>query len=279
MPYITTQDGTAIYYKDWGTGMPVILIHGWPVNADMWEHQACYLTDNGFRVISYDRRGFGRSSQPGGGYDYDTMTSDLSALVDALGLHQVALVGFSMGGGEVARFVAKYPSKVSKAVFVSSVTPYLMKTDDNPDGVDHTVFDGILDNLKKDRPAFLEDFSQKFFGRTMIKHTVSEPTLAWNQGMALMASPLATVATAKSWAGTDFRSDLSSFRVPTLFIHGTSDNTVPIDVSARRAVKLVPGAELLEYDGEPHGLYLTAKDRLNQDLLNFLTNGTVVHGA
>ena len=271
MPYLITDDEVELFYQDWGIGRPVILIHGWPLNSDMWEKQATFLVENGLRVIAYDRRGFGKSDQPWGAYDYDTLAADLNTLITALELEDVTLVGFSMGGGEVARYLATYGSEgISGAVLISAVTPYLLKTDDNPDGVDGKVFDDIEQQIRADRPAFLRDFNTKFYGRSVIKHTVSEPVLDWTQDMALAGSLRATLATANSWATTDFRQDLKAIDIPVLVIHGTSDNTVPIDAAGRRTVKLIPGATLSEYEGEPHGLYLTASDRLNKELLNFI---------
>ncbi len=271
MPYIVTEDGNELYYRDLGTGAPVVLIHGWPLSGDMWEKQATYLAEHGVRAIVYDRRGFGRSDQPWDGYDYDTLASDLNDLLEELNLTGVTLVGFSMGGGEVARYLAQYGTKrVSKAVLVGAVTPYLLKSDDNPDGVDGTVFEEIEANLRKDRPAFLKEFGPKFYGRSLVHHSVSEPELEWTQSMALTGSQWATLKTAKSWATTDFRNDLKQITIPVLVIHGTSDHTVPIDNSGRRTAKLLPNATLSEYEGEPHGLFLTAADRLSEEILQFV---------
>lgn len=272
MAYVTAKDGTEIFYKDWGTGAPVVLIHGWPVHGDMWEKQATFLSEHGLRTIVYDRRGFGRSGQPWSGYDYDTMAADLNAIMEKLDLRGATLVGFSMGGGEVVRYLSRYgSSRVTKAVLVSAVTPFLLKTGDNPDGVDAKVFEGIEQEIRKDRPAFLKEFGQKFFGRTALKHTVSEAVLEWSQTMALTGSLRATLAAAKAWSTTDFRQEMKGITIPMLVIHGTSDATVPIDVSGRRAAKLLPNAKLSEYDGEPHGLFITAADRLNEELLQFIS--------
>jgi pimeloyl-ACP methyl ester carboxylesterase len=272
MPILEVSDGTELFYNDWGTGSPVILIHGWPLNSDMWEHQQGFLVERGFRVISYDRRGFGRSSQPWDGYDYDTFAGDLNDLIEELDLEGVALVGFSMGGGEVVRYLSRYgDSRVRRAVLISAVTPYLQKTSDNPDGVDPAAFATIADSLREDRPAFLKQFGPQFYGRSMVKHTVSEAVLEWSQMMALTGSLRATLAAADAWSTTDFRPDLAAIRVPVRVIHGDSDKTVPIESSGRLTAKLIPGATLSEYEGEPHGLYWTASDRLNAELLEFLS--------
>ena len=272
MAFLTTKDGTKIFYNDWGTGTPVVLLHGWPVQSDMWEGQARFLAENGCQVLAYDRRGFGRSSQPWNGYDYDTLTDDLEALLADAGVQGATLVGFSMGGGEVARYFGRHGSsgRATKAVFVSSVTPYLTKGPDNPDGVDPKVFEEIKENLIKDRAHFMKDFMPKFYGGNMLHTPVSDEVIDWSVAMALQGSSRATMACMEAWSGTDFREDLKRITVPTLFIHGTGDKTVPIEVSARRAVKLVPGATLVEYDGEPHGLTATSAERLAKDLLNFI---------
>lgn len=276
MPYIQTDDGTEVYYYDWGTGDPVVLIHGWPLTSASWEYQANYLADNGCRVIAYDRRGFGRSDWSSSGYDYNTLSADLNVLIEELDLRDVTLVGFSMAGGEVARYLANYGSlRVSRAVLISSVTPYLLKTQDNPDGVDEAVFEGMIQQLEKDRPAFLKEFAAKFYGRTMISHPVSEPFLEFFQWMALSGSPRATIELVDAWSRTDFRNDLAEIEVPTLIIHGTGDVTVPIGTTARPAAELVRGATLLEYEGEPHGLNATAAQRLNDDLLLFIKGATI----
>lgn len=271
MAYITTKDGVELFYRDWGTGTPVVLIHGWPLSGDMWEKQSTFLAENGVRVINYDRRGFGRSGQPWSGYDYDTLAADLQAVMETLDLRGATLVGFSMGGGEVVRYLSRYgSSRVSKAVLISAVPPYLYKGPDNPDGVDPKIFDENEAQMREDRPAFLKEFGPKFFGRTTLKHTVSEPVLEWSQEMALQGSLRATLAAAKAWSTTDFREEMKSITTPVLIIQGTGDSTVPISASGRRSVKIFPNATLSEYDGEPHGLFMTAADRLNEELLQFI---------
>lgn len=271
MPFVSAQDGTQIYFRDWGTGPAIVLIHGWPFNGDMWEKQSTFLAEHGLRVINYDRRGFGRSDQPWRGYDYDTLAADLNSLLEELDLREVTLAGLSMGGGEVVRYLTRYDaSRVTKAVLISTVTPFLLKTEDNPSGVDEGVFNDIEANLLKDRPAFLKDFCPKFFGRTLLNHTVSEAVLEWSQTMAMTGSLRATLATAKAWSTTDFRQEMKRIPIPVRIIHGTGDVTVPIGASARRSAELLPGASLSEYDGEPHGLFLTAADRLNHELIDFV---------
>jgi non-heme chloroperoxidase len=268
MSIVKTEDGTKIYYSDWSSGKPVVLIHGWPLNADMWEKQALFLAEHGLRVVTYDRRGFGQSGQSWDGYDYDTFAGDLNSVINFLDLREVTLVGFSMGGGEVVRYLSRYgASRIAKAVLVSSVTPYLLKTGDNPDGVDPATFNEIEENIRKDRFAFLKSFGAKFFGRTMINHTVSDAVLEWTQTMAMTSSPRATLAAAKAWSTTDFREEMKQIKLPVRIIHGTGDTTVPIDNSGRRSVAILPDAQLSEYEGEPHGLFLTAADKLNAELL------------
>ncbi|STX81314.1 chloroperoxidase [Legionella busanensis] len=270
MPIIKTAD-TDIYYYDWGTGKPVILIHGWPLTSASWEFQARFLAEKGYRVIAYDRRGFGRSDWPFNGFDYNTLAEDLHLLIETLNLNDITLVGFSMGGGEVARYLANFgQKKISKAVFIAAVVPYLLKTDNNPEGIDKTVFDGIVENLVTDRPAFLEDLSKQFYSYSVINHTTSTAFLEFFKFMALTGSPKATIDLVRAWSETDFRNDLTRITCPTLFIHGTDDIIVPIEKSARIATKLIPNSTLIEYEGESHGLINTAGRRVSEDLLNFI---------
>jgi non-heme chloroperoxidase len=274
MSVVTLSDGSELYYKDWGKGAPVVFIHGWPLNADMWEYQTGQIASQGFRCIAYDRRGFGRSGQPWTGYDYDTLADDLAALLEALDLNNVTLVGFSMGGGEVARYMSRHGGKrVSKCILIGAVTPFLLKTSDNPDGVDAGVFDEMISGLEHDRPGFLAGFGKKFFGVGVLNFSISSELLDWAQMLALQASPAASIACVKSFSQTDFRPDMNAFKVPTLIIHGDADQTVPIDASARRTVKLIKGARLIEYAGAPHALFYSEKDRLNADLVGFMRGG------
>ncbi|RYC71523.1 MULTISPECIES: alpha/beta fold hydrolase [Spirosoma] len=263
-----------LFYTDQGTGSPVVLIHGWPLSHEMWDYQLAELPKHNLRVIAYDRRGFGKSSQTWTGYDYDTLAADLKAVLDELDLQNVTLVGFSMGGGEVARYMANYGgARVARVAFVSAVTPYLLKTDDNPDGVDQDVFDTMVENINKDRADFLQTFGKQFYGVNLISHPVSQAHLDGDFARAYVASHKATVDCVRSFSETDFRNDLTQITVPTLIIHGDSDKTVPIESSGELTSNALPNATYIVYDGAPHGLFVTEKDRLNQDLLAFVQEG------
>ncbi|CAM4325094.1 alpha/beta fold hydrolase [Palleronia rufa] len=271
MPIVQTADRTELYVKDWGDGRPVILVHGWPLNADSWEHQALALTDAGYRVVSYDRRGFGRSGQPFSGYDYNCMADDTASVIDALDLRDATLVGFSMGGGEVARYISRHgTSKLRQAALISSIAPYMKKTDDNPDGVDAEVFSQMQEGVRKDRAAFMEDFFPNFYGNGTQAGGVSDSVLHWTWTMAMMASPRATLACIDAFGHTDLRQDMAAFDIPTLVVHGTGDEIVPIAPSGRAAAAAIPSATLKEYEGAPHGLTATHAERLNKDLIDFL---------
>ncbi len=272
MPMCQAKDGTGLYFKDWGApaAPPVVLISGWPFSADMWEYQAVELAASGLRVVAYDRRGFGRSDQPWHGYDYDTFANDLGTIIDTLGLEAPSLVGFSMGGGEVVRYLSKFGvGRVRNAVLVSSVVPFLLKTTGH-DGVESSVFDSMIDDIKKDRPAFLASFGKKFFGAHLLTSPVSSETLEWARNVCLLASPRATMQCVHAFSETDFREELPGLKLPVLIIHGDADAIVPIAVSSRIAATMIPGAVAIEYEGAPHGLFLTEKDRLTRDLLSFL---------
>ena len=272
MPYITTRDGVDLYVKDWGSGPPIVLIHGWPLNADSWEDQALGLAEAGFRVIAYDRRGFGRSSQPWTGYDYDTLTDDFAQVLEASGARDAALFGFSMGGGEVARYMSRHGGRnVRAAGLIASVVPYLLKDDSNPDGVDASVLDEQMKQLiREDRPTFFAKFAKFFYGVGYITSPVTEAVLHNFVTMAAQGGIKGVLDCVDAFGKTDFRPDLPAFTIPTLIVHGTADQTVPIDLSARAAARGIGGATLIEYEGEPHGLNVTAKDRLTRDMLAFL---------
>ena len=272
MPIVTTADSTQLYVKSWGSGQPVILLHGWPLTCDTWDDQAMAIADAGYRAISYDRRGFGRSSQPWNGYGYDTLADDLAAVIDQTGAHNAVLVGFSMGGGEVARYLSRHCGhSIRKAALVSSIVPYMLHTQDNASGTPQAVFDAMSKAMLEDRAQFFTTFFKHFFGVSTATHPVSDETLLWARGLAMQASLKATLACAKSFATTDFRKDLAAFHLPTLVIHGTADETVPIDASGRAAAAGIAGSTLIEYEGAPHGLFATDKARLTRDLLAFLS--------
>jgi pimeloyl-ACP methyl ester carboxylesterase len=275
MPYVTVGRENSgdidLYYEDHGSGQPVVLIHGWPLSGRAWEKQVPALLDGGFRVITYDRRGFGDSSKPVSGYDYDTLAADLQALLRKLDLHDSTLVGFSMGGGEVARYLRIYGTvRVSKAVFIAAIPPFLPKSDDNPKGVDPGGFDEIKKALNADRPQFLTGFFSKFYnvdalgGRAISDEAVR---LSWN--IASGASPKGTSDCVSAWL-TDFRSDLAVVDVPTLVIHGDADQILPIAATGERIHEAVKGSQFVVIEGGPHGLTWTHAERVNAALLEFL---------
>ncbi|MFV5697690.1 alpha/beta fold hydrolase [Flavobacterium sp. ZT3R17] len=271
--YIETAPNVKLYVKDYGEGKPVILIHGWPLSNEMWEYQIETLVENNFRVIAYDRRGFGKSSQPWDGYDYDTLADDLKAIIDQLDLEDATLVGFSMGGGEVVRYFSRHGGKgLSKAVLIASIAPFLLKTDSNPDGVSQEKYDAMAEQIKDDRMGFLDSFGKTFFGVSFISKPISTPLLDYYRMLCSFASPRATLACAKSFSSTDFRREMASVNVPTLIIHGDEDKTVPIEITSEIATKLIPDNKFIIYEGAPHGLFYIEKDRLNKDLLEFLNS-------
>lgn len=276
MPYLQTSKHSIaapvnLYYEDTLHGKPVIFIHGWPLNSCMWEYQVNELPRFGLRCITYDRRGFGKSDKPWGNYDYDSLAADLKSVIDELNLENVTLVGFSMGGGEVARYIGKYGTeKIHQVVLISSVTPFMLKTADNPDGLPKETFDDFIRQLRQDRPAFLGHFAKLFYGVSLLNNAVSPDFLNWNQSLVLQGSPKATIDCIRSFSETDFRTDLPKINVPTLIIHGDSDKIVPMGISSRKAAQLIPQVIYKIYENEPHGLFYTQKERLNQDLLDFI---------
>ena len=271
MNYLTTGDHTRLFVKDWGSGRPVIFLHGWPLSSDSWDDQAVAVAEAGYRTIAYDRRGFGRSSQPWSGYDYDTLADDLASVIEQTGAKDAVLVGFSMGGGEVARYMSRHAGKhVSQAVLVSSVVPFMLKTPDNPEGTEQSEFDDMAEDMKEDRAKFFAGFAKDFYGVGLLSNPVSAEVLEWTRSLAMQASLKATLDCAKSFSSTDFRHDLAAFKVPTLIIHGTDDKTVPIDAAGRAAAAGIANSTLVEYEEAPHGLFATHKERLNSDLLNFI---------
>jgi non-heme chloroperoxidase len=272
MSTITTQDGTQIYYKDWGAGQPVVLSHGWPLSSDSWEAQMLFLASHGYRCIAHDRRGHGRSSQPWNGNEMDTFADDLAALIETLGLKEVVLIGFSMGGGEVARYIGRHGTqRLAKAALISAVPPLMLKTAANPGGLPIDKFDEIRQGALADRSQLYQDIaSGPFFGANRPGAKVSQGMIDsfWLQGM--QAGHKNTYDCIKAFSETDFTEDLKKFDVPTLIIHGDDDQIVPIGAAALNSAKLVKNATLKIYPGAPHGLADTHKDQLNTDLLAFL---------
>ena len=267
----TAAPTTELYYDDRGQGTPVVLIHGWPLSHRMWESQANALVDAGFRVVAYDRRGFGLSGKPDGGYDYDTFASDLNDLMTRLDLNGAVLAGFSMGGGEVARYVGRYgTSRVAKAMLVAAVPPFLLKTKDNPDGIPAKEFDGMIAGVKADRIAFLEGFFPAFFNWKPGSGKPADDVVAHAKSIAWAASPRATQDCITAFGTTDFRDDLKKLTVPTLVIHGDDDRIVPIDVSGKRAAKMIEGAKLEVIKGAPHGLNATHGEKLTKLMVEFV---------
>lgn len=276
MAYITVgnENSTEIelYYEDHGTGQAVVLIHGYPLDGSSWEKQTAALLDAGYRVITYDRRGFGKSSKPTVGYDYDTFAADLKVLLETLDLNDAVLVGFSMGTGEVARYISTYGSaRVAKAVFLGSLEPFMLKTDDNPDGVPQDVYDGLYEAAKADRYAFFTDFFKNFYNSDTFLGTerLSQESVDASWNLASQAGAFASVAAQPTWL-TDFRADIPKIDVPALIVHGTADNILPIDVTGRRFKKALPSADYQEIEGAPHGLLWTHGPEVNEALLAFL---------
>lgn len=270
MSTITTKDGTEIFYKDWGSGKPILFSHGWPLNADAWESQMLFLASNGYRCIAHDRRGHGRSGQPWNGNDMDTYADDLAALIEKLGLLEITLVGHSTGGGEVARYIGRHGTeRVAKAVLMGSVTPLMLKTDANPGGVPMSAFDDIRAGVAADRSQFFKDLTIPFYGANRPGAKVSQGVrdAFWHQG--IMGGLKNELDCIKSFSETDFTEDLKKFDIPTLIIHGDDDQIVPIGASALATAKLIKTSTLKIYRGGPHGLADTHKDQLNADLLAF----------
>ena len=269
MPTITTNDGAQIFYKDWGKGQPVVFSHGWPLNADAWDDQLYLFAANGYRAIAHDRRGHGRSTQSASGNDMDTYADDLAALVKALDLKDVIHIGHSTGGGEVTRYIGRHgTSRVAKAILVDAVTPGLLKTVKNPDGIPMEEFDKLRAALKADRSQFWKDFSVPFYGANRPGSSVSQGTLDLFWLLSIQAGFLAAYECIKAFSETDFTDDVKRFDVPTLVIHGEDDQVVPISVGLR-AAKLIKNATLKVYKGAPHGLMSTNKEQFNADLLQF----------
>jgi non-heme chloroperoxidase len=279
---VGVENGTdiEIYYEDHGGGRPVVLIHGYPLNGRSWERQQRELLAAGYRCINYDRRGFGLSSQPATGYDYDTFAADLNALLDHLALDEVDLVGFSMGTGEVTRYLGKYGSgRVRKAALLGAIPPFLLKTDDNPEGVDRSVFDGIEAAIVADRYAYFKNFLDNFYNVDKLGGTrISDQAWQASFNVAAGASPYATFACVETWL-TDFRADLAKIDIPVLVVHGTEDRILPFEATAKRLPALVSGLKLVSVEGGPHNIGWTHPEEVNKALLEFLGDGAAGSGA
>ncbi len=275
MPYITVGKENSgnidLYYEDHGSGAPVVLIHGWPLSGRSWEKQLPALLNAGHRVITYDRRGFGDSSKPVFGYEYDTLADDLHKLITKLDLGDITLVGFSMGGGEVARYLGIHGSeRVSKAVFIAAIPPFLLKTPDNPEGIDGGVFEGIKTAIEADRPAFLSQFLVNFYNVDVLRgKQISDEVVQLSWNIAAGASPKGTLDCVSAWL-TDFRNDLKRIDVPTLVIHGDADRILPLAATGTRTATFVKGSELVIVEGGPHGLNWTHAEKVNRELTAFL---------
>jgi non-heme chloroperoxidase len=271
MSIITTKDGTEIYYKDWGEGPAVTFSHGWPLNSDAWDGQMLFLMQNGFRAIAHDRRGHGRSSQPSSGNDMDTYADDLAALIEALDLNDVTLVGHSTGGGEVARYIGRHgTARVAKAVLIAAVPPIMLKTAVNPEGLPIEVFDGIRAGLARDRSQFYKDLATQFYGANRPGAQVSQGLLDQFWTWSMQSGLLNAYECVKAFSETDFTEDLKQFDVPTLVLHGEDDQIVPVRDSAVKSARLVKGAKDIYYPGAPHGITATHQDQVNAELLRFL---------
>jgi pimeloyl-ACP methyl ester carboxylesterase len=263
------EENVQLFFQEYGSGQPVLLIHGWPLSHRAWEPQMQVLADAGFRAIAYDRRGFGTSSLPYENYDYTTLASDLRALILELDLQDCVIVGFSMGGGEVVRYMTEYgDDRIAKAVLISSIVPLVAQKEDNPDGVPQKELDQTLEMVKNDRATFLNEFASNFYNANKIE--VSDAHLNYTKTVASFASPRATVETAKAWAGTDFREECKNVTVPTLIVHGDADQIVPIETAGDQAAKLIPNNQYHVIEGAPHGLNYTHREELNKVLLDFL---------
>jgi non-heme chloroperoxidase len=273
MPFVTTRDGVKISYKDWGGGDPVVFSHGWPLSGDAWDDQMKWVADHGFRGIAHDRRGHGRSEQPWGGYDFDTFADDLHDLITSLDLRNVTLVGHSMGGGEVTRYIGRHGTeRISRAVLLSAVPPLMIKTDANPEGVPEKTFDDLKNGIIAERAQFWKDLSEPFFSANRRGSRATQGNLDAFWSMAMQESIEAGVKCVDAFAHTDFTEDLRAFDIPTLVVHGDDDQIVPIDATGRKTAQIVRGATLKVYEGGAHGLALVPgdKEKFNADLLSFL---------
>ena len=271
MPFIATRDQTSLFYKDWGTGKPVLFVHGWCLGSDMWEYQMTPLVDEGWRCIAYDVRGCGRSDQPGYGYDFDTLSDDLAAVIEHLDLHDVTLIGHSMGSAQILRYLARHGSdRVARAALVSTTAPLLLKTEDNPDGIDESVLDKIVAALYNDRARWAAAIANPWFGNGLPGVYVSPELVDWGVGLFLKASLKAAVDMQRASFAADLRSDTRKVAVPTLIVHGDSDAMAPFEATGRKVANAIPHCTLRVYENASHGLFLSNRARFNGDLLSFV---------
>ena len=271
MPFIEARDGTSLFYKDWGSGPPAVFVSSWALPSDMWQYQMTAMVDAGVRCIAPDTRGLGRSDQPGTRYDYDTLAADLAALLDHLDLRDVTLIGHSMGGGVVVRYLARYGSeRVGRVALLAPTTPFLLKTADNPDGIDRVAVEYVRAAFSKDFPKWLDDNAAPFFSPE-----TSPQMIDWVAGLMRGTSLKVAIDLNRISTESDFRAELPEIRVPVLIIHGDADVSAPINLTGRRTAELIPGSTFTMYEGAPHGLMFTHTDRLNSDLLAFVTSGVL----
>lgn len=272
MPFITTTDGTSLFYADWGAGRPVVLVHGWAMGAAMWEYQIPFLIAQELRCIVYDQRGCDRSDHPAHGYDFDTLADDLAALLERLDLREATLAGFSLGGGVIARYLARHGSeRIARTALIASNTPYLLKTSDNPEGLDRSaVYDGFLAGLRSNRPQLLARAAVAFFGMESPGSEVSSELVRWAVDLCHRSTAIGMLGLYRAVNETDFRPDMAAFTMPTLVIHGDTDPFQPIDATGQRTARAIPASRLEVYAGASHGLFYTHRDRLNSDLLAFI---------
>jgi pimeloyl-ACP methyl ester carboxylesterase len=269
--FIEMRDGTTLFFKDWGTGKPIVFIHGWVLGSEMWEYQMTTLFNQGLRCIAYDKRGCGRSSQPGDGYDFDTFADDLATLIEQLDLQDVTLVSHSMGSDEVACYLSRYgTSRIARTVLIATITPFLCKTADNPNGFAPSSFEQTITLLQQDRPHYFTAMASSFFGDGLSNSSVSPEMAQWLVNLALQSSPWATIQMMQAQSETDFRDDMAAFTVPTLIIHGDRDMGAPIALTGQKTADAIPGSQLKVYEGAAHRLFITHKEQLNRDLLVFI---------
>jgi non-heme chloroperoxidase len=265
-PFIVTRDGANLFYKDWGNGKPVVFVHSWALDSDMWQYQMIHLAGRGLRCVAYDNRGHGRSSDPGQGYDYDTLADDLAAALDRLNLRDVSLVSHSMGCGVVVRYLSRHGSgRIARAALVAPTTPFLLKTEDNPDGLDKGIFEPLRAMWSRDFPKWLADNAGPFF-----RPETSPEMIQWGLKMGMRASLKAVIDCNRAVTETDFRAELPKITTPALIIHGDKDVSAPLELTGRKTAQLIPGSRLKVYEGAPHGLFITHMDRLNRDLHDFI---------